>query len=80
VANFFDDRTLTQLAQIGRDAQSGKTPMGPGIIRQLCEACWKITKDTDRAAYTASLTDPELKGKAFSDWMAVEYYAKQHRP
>ena len=76
MANFFEDRSLAQIAQVVRDAQSGKTPLGPGIDRQLRERCWILTTGTDRAAYTASLTDPTVKASAFSDWMAVEYYGK----
>ena len=76
MANFFEDRSLTQLAKVVRDAQSGKTPIGPGIERQLRERCWLLTTTQDRTAYTASLTDAEAKASAFSDWMAVEYYGK----
>jgi hypothetical protein len=80
MANFFEDRSLCQLAQVVRDAQSGKTPLGPGIDRQLRERCWLLTNGRDRATYTASLTDDAQKGSAFSDWMAVEGYARGFRP
>ena len=76
MANFFEDMSLNQLARAVRDAQSGKTTIGPGIALQLRERCWLLTNSQDRAAYTATLTDPDEKSAAFSDWMAVEYYGK----
>jgi hypothetical protein len=79
MANFFEDRTLAELAKIVRGVQSGANPIGPGIEKQLRERCWLLTDGKDRAAYAASLTDPELKASSFSDWMAVEYYGKGYK-
>lgn len=80
MANFFDGTTLHELAGIVREVQAGKRPIGPGIDRQLRERCWQLTNGRTRAQYIAELTDAAAQESAFSDWMAVDLYAKTHRP
>lgn len=79
MANFFDGTSLAELAGIVREVQAGKRPIGPGIDRQLRERCHQLVTGRTRAQYIAELTDAAAKETAFSDWMAVEFYAKTYK-
>ncbi|MBA2482665.1 MAG: hypothetical protein H0V44_18535 [Planctomycetes bacterium] len=79
MANAFSGQSIAAVALSVRDHQSGKRTLSGGILAQLQEYCATITAGKDLGSYLASVTDPDHRMSAPSDWMAVQMFAKQHK-